>query len=142
MSTNDEQQPRAITNQQGMSNVAHSTIGTIQNYFTAARQLGPMAVPPEELADARMLLESMPLHLVPHPIPLPNGSRMAFDPNPHFVGREQALLDLARALRTRQHAAITPTAAMTGMGGIGKTQLDVEFAYRSTHSASSSPERI
>ena len=48
--------------------------------------------------------------------------------NPHFTGREQLLDDLHSALRSSQTAALTQ--AITGLGGVGKTQTAVEYAYR------------
>lgn len=48
--------------------------------------------------------------------------------NPNFSGREQLLLDLRESLTKGQKTALH------GLGGIGKTQLAVEYAYR--HSAS------
>src|SRR5262249_20934050 len=52
-----------------------------------------------------------------------------FPPNPDFVGRSDDLKALHAALQTREPVGIRP-AGHTGMGGIGKTQLAVEYAYR------------
>jgi tetratricopeptide (TPR) repeat protein len=49
--------------------------------------------------------------------------------NPTFTGRETLLLTLQRALEQRSKASVLPH-ALHGMGGVGKTQLAVEFAYR------------
>jgi tetratricopeptide (TPR) repeat protein len=49
--------------------------------------------------------------------------------NSAFTGREILLLDLQRALERRSKASVLPH-ALHGMGGVGKTQLAVEFAYR------------
>jgi tetratricopeptide (TPR) repeat protein len=48
--------------------------------------------------------------------------------NPNFTGREELLTDLRAALTSGQHAALTQ--AIHGLGGVGKTQLAVEYAYR------------
>ena len=48
----------------------------------------------------------------------------------NFKGREQQLTDLHTALNPLDGKAAIKTAGMYGTGGIGKTQLAVEFAYR------------
>jgi hypothetical protein len=50
--------------------------------------------------------------------------------NPFFTGRDKVLKDLRRALTKRSRAALTQAAAISGLGGIGKTQTAVEYAYR------------
>ena len=54
-------------------------------------------------------------------------------PQPHnrnFTGRESLLNDLHEALASGKYAAFTQTQAITGLGGVGKTQLALEYAYR------------
>jgi hypothetical protein len=85
------------------------------------------------LAAARQRLRELPLDEVPDPAPLPRGSSIALpQPNPCFVGREEELKALAATLKAGDTAAIgqVRTAAATGLGGIGKTQLASEFAHR------------
>ena len=48
--------------------------------------------------------------------------------NPNFTGRDQLLDAMHQALSSGQPAALTQ--ALSGLGGIGKTQLAVEYAYR------------
>ncbi|MCB0027179.1 MAG: hypothetical protein KDE28_04685, partial [Anaerolineales bacterium] len=76
--------------------------------------------------------EMLPQYRVPAPAPLPAGSIMPFHRNPHFVGRHDDLLALAEALNYGFATTISQieTAAATGLGGIGKTQLAVEFVHR------------
>ncbi|MCA9986408.1 MAG: tetratricopeptide repeat protein [Anaerolineales bacterium] len=76
--------------------------------------------------------EMLPQYRVPAPAPLPAGSIMPFHRNPHFVGRHDNLLALAEALNYGFATTISQieTAAATGLGGIGKTQLAVEFVHR------------
>jgi tetratricopeptide (TPR) repeat protein len=48
--------------------------------------------------------------------------------NPFFTGREDLLSELYRAFRSGQSIALAQ--AIRGLGGVGKTQLAVEYAYR------------
>ncbi|HZS77874.1 MAG TPA: tetratricopeptide repeat protein [Ktedonobacteraceae bacterium] len=50
--------------------------------------------------------------------------------NPFFTGREVLLHQLYTILNTNKMAALTQTQAISGLGGIGKTQVAVEYAYR------------
>ena len=109
----------------------HSHINVYNNtYNNIYSNLPPYTVSREELTAARERLDAMPLEEVPAVAALPSVSRMRLTPNPNFVGREQHLMDLAKALKQGTTTAIGPVAAATGIGGIGKTQLAVEFAHR------------
>jgi tetratricopeptide (TPR) repeat protein len=48
--------------------------------------------------------------------------------NPYFTGREQILSQLHEVLTAGNTAALTQT--LSGLGGVGKTQLALEYAYR------------
>ena len=48
--------------------------------------------------------------------------------NPNFTGRDEVLIELRNKLTSGQAAALTQ--AVNGLGGVGKTQLAVEYAYR------------
>ena len=48
--------------------------------------------------------------------------------NPSFTGREELLLRLRRQLQSHMTALLPH--ALHGMGGVGKTQLAIEYAYR------------
>src|SRR5947209_5915669 len=50
--------------------------------------------------------------------------------NPFFTGREEILAHLHTLLRNSKAAALTQAQAISGLGGIGKTQVAVEYAYR------------
>src|SRR5712692_8185261 len=50
--------------------------------------------------------------------------------NPFFTGRETLLAHLHRDLTANKAAALTQAQAIHGLGGIGKTQTAVEYAYR------------
>ncbi|MEA2045650.1 MAG: FxSxx-COOH system tetratricopeptide repeat protein [Euryarchaeota archaeon] len=47
--------------------------------------------------------------------------------NPNFTGRESLLKDILTALNSGQPAALTQI--ITGLGGVGKTQLALEYTY-------------
>jgi tetratricopeptide (TPR) repeat protein len=51
-----------------------------------------------------------------------------YNRNPHFVGRDEDLNELHVSLGSREPAKRVQ--AIHGLGGIGKTQMAVEFAYR------------
>src|SRR5258708_18332974 len=50
--------------------------------------------------------------------------------NPLFTGREKLLTHLHKNLTTSKAAIQTQPQAISGLGGIGKTQIAVEYAYR------------
>ena len=50
--------------------------------------------------------------------------------NPHFTGREDLLEKLRTNLTAGTATALTQSQAIASLGGIGKTELAVEFAYR------------
>ena len=50
--------------------------------------------------------------------------------NPFFTGREELLKQLHENLAQNKAAASTQPQAISGLGGIGKTQTAVEYAYR------------
>jgi hypothetical protein len=50
--------------------------------------------------------------------------------NPDFTGREDLLASLGEALHTNSKASVLPQ-TLHGLGGVGKTQLAVEYVYRS-----------
>ncbi len=50
--------------------------------------------------------------------------------NPFFTGREDTLAHLHAALKSTKTASLTQAQAISGLGGIGKTQTAIEYAYR------------
>lgn len=50
--------------------------------------------------------------------------------NMNFTGRDSLLADLRAALKADSKVALTHVKALTGLGGIGKTQLALEHSYR------------
>ena len=60
--------------------------------------------------------------------PLPTKQNIPFERNSLFTGREEVLERLHTTLSEGKTTALTQ--AISGMGGIGKTQTAVEYAYR------------
>jgi hypothetical protein len=50
--------------------------------------------------------------------------------NPHFTGRSRLLEQLRARLRVEPGVVVTQTGAIHGLGGVGKTELALEFAHR------------
>jgi hypothetical protein len=82
-------------------------------------------------AGIRRVLEDLPLLAA-------SASRAALSPirnvpyprNPFFLGREDELTLVHQHLHTRHPTALHQPQAISGLGGIGKTQLVLEYAYR------------
>ena len=92
-------------------------------------------VDPATILQAKQLLSTLPVDSIPGISPLPAGSRMPLSHNPLFVGRTTALRTLASLLKDSEAAngSLVPTVAVTGLGGMGKTQVACEFVYRYGH---------
>lgn len=91
-----------------------------ENVFATVKMEIPFMLP--------ISIETIPTNIaipIPKPSNLPKESHIRFFPNKHFVGREQDLRVLASLLKQEQGFV-----AITGMGGIGKTQLASEFVHR------------
>ncbi|GAA5528159.1 FxSxx-COOH system tetratricopeptide repeat protein [Herpetosiphon gulosus] len=88
----------------------------------------------ETLQQAEALLAQIPLDTIPaHQRPRADWMLDDQFPISSFVGREDLLKQLAAAMASTTPTMIVPTLAVTGMGGIGKTSLALEFAYRYGH---------
>src|SRR5215469_2123692 len=66
------------------------------------------------------------------PMPLPSSQvwTIPYLRNPYFTGREAVLKFVHATLQTGQPTALAQAQAISGLGGIGKTQTAVEYAYR------------
>jgi tetratricopeptide (TPR) repeat protein len=63
-------------------------------------------------------------------LPLPTIWNIPYPRNPVFTGRQQLLTRLADTLQPGEAVALAQPQAISGLGGIGKTQLAVEYAYQ------------
>ncbi len=77
------------------------------------------------LEDVQRLTVSTP------PTMLPRIWNIPYPRNRMFTGREEVLKHLTDTLKTGQPTALSQPQAISGLGGIGKTQIAVEYAYRS-----------
>jgi tetratricopeptide (TPR) repeat protein len=50
--------------------------------------------------------------------------------NRNFIGRDDLLKNLRRTLRAKRAGAVVQASAAYGLGGVGKTQLAIEYAHR------------
>jgi tetratricopeptide (TPR) repeat protein/transcriptional regulator with XRE-family HTH domain len=64
------------------------------------------------------------------PLALPIVWNVPYLRNPFFTGREDLLAQLHARFQAGQALALSQPQAMSGLGGIGKTQIAVEYAYR------------
>jgi tetratricopeptide (TPR) repeat protein len=83
------------------------------------------------VAGVRRAIEDLPLlsASAPHTA-LPPVWNIPSPRNPFFIGREDILFQLRTQLQTGRATALSQPQAITGLGGIGKTQIAVEYAYR------------
>lgn len=73
--------------------------------------------------ETRQLLEASLTALSPHwHLPSPR--------NPFFTGREDILAAIHQRLSTNQEGVQTSSYVLHGLGGVGKTQIALEYAYR------------
>ena len=77
-------------------------------------------VSPEELFDGEHEEQAPATHLWGVPYPR----------NPFFTGREEILHHLHEQLNREHTMALTQSWAISGLGGIGKTQIALEYAYQ------------
>jgi hypothetical protein len=75
----------------------------------------------------------VPLDRVIFPPTLPAIWNVPYPQNALFTGREELLTQLESTLQSGQPTALLQPQAISGLGGIGKTQLVLEYAYRHRH---------
>src|SRR5271170_5194469 len=55
---------------------------------------------------------------------------MPYEKNPHFTGRDELLSLLGEKLQDTTEKKYNHRVAIYGMGGVGKTQLAIEYVYK------------
>src|SRR5579863_258835 len=82
-------------------------------------------------AGIRRTIEELPLLAASAPrAALPALWNIPYPRNPFFLGRDEELVQLRHHLHTGQATALSQPQAISGLGGVGKTQLALEYAYR------------
>src|SRR5271166_2065410 len=91
---------------------------------------GQPATPRPGLGPIQILPQKPRPQAVPGPLPPSGGPwwNVPYRRNPNFTGREAILKQLETTLASRMPAALLQ--AIAGLGGVGKTQTAVEYAYR------------
>ncbi len=83
--------------------------------------------------EARKYLELMPTEKSAELMPLPEGSKFHFLSNDLYVGREEEITKIALLFKGESLNTFTQMVILGGVGGVGKTQLAVEFVCRHGH---------
>ncbi len=79
----------------------------------------------------RLVLEDIKSLAVSTPsTKLPRVWNIPYPDNLFFTGQENVLTELANAFKIGQMAALSQPQAINGLGGIGKTQIALKYAYR------------
>ncbi len=78
----------------------------------------------------RNVVEEQGKHLIAATADTTSVWNVPYRRNPFFTGQETILAQLHTTLNTNNAAALTQPQAISGLGGIGKTQIAVEYAYR------------
>ncbi|MCX6844130.1 MAG: FxSxx-COOH system tetratricopeptide repeat protein, partial [candidate division WOR-3 bacterium] len=86
-----------------------------------------------KVAKLHEVLKQQPPVQVPAVAPAGLVWNVPFDRNRSFTGREEMLTRLRQELVGGKDVALTQKAAVHGLGGIGKTQLAVEYCFRHVH---------
>ncbi len=86
----------------------------------------------DALFDVAQGIRKMVEALRAKPLPMTSSQvwTISYPRNPFFTGREEVLKSVHDTLQAGQPTALAQAQAISGLGGIGKTQTAVEYAYR------------
>lgn len=90
----------------------------------------PASMAPADLLAADRQLRALPTVVIAPVGALPPSSRMPFSRNGLFVGRMAELRQMSQAFHASNATNRPPALIITGLGGLGKTQLATEFVHR------------
>nr|QNO48203.1 hypothetical protein PGANABGL_00017 [Methanosarcinales archaeon ANME-2c ERB4] len=120
----DERDPRLIGKYRRDIERQHESL---KHYWKEYDELKEQATP-AEMQNVADLLQQQDMKLDEIRKLLPPVWNVSHHRNPNFTGREDIMADLRLALPSGAPAAWKQ--AVTGMGGVGKTQLAIEYIYR------------
>ena len=80
-----------------------------------------------------MIEDTPPLSTSASRVVFPSPWNVPYPRNPFFLGRDDELAQVHRHLQGSHATTLSQPQAISGLGGIGKTQIAVEFAYRHRH---------
>lgn len=106
--------------------INHSIVIT-GDYNVVFNHASARRVDSDELDVGLQRLALLPLDTLPAPALLPTPHRMLFSRNPHFIGREVDLQNVGRLFKLGN---LTVIVAVSGIGGVGKTEFASEFVHR------------
>ncbi len=117
---------------------SHAPFAHLQALPTDAKPIASRRDKNRVLADVaagiRRVIEDMPQLSASAPrAVLPAIWNIPYLRNPFFLGRDDELAQVRHHLQGGQATALSQPQAISGLGGIGKTQIAVEFAYQHRH---------
>jgi|GEM_PF-7129020 len=101
-----------------------SRIDNTQFHISSTQPFIPI-ITEEQITGGVRLLADLPIDVIPQYHSLPIMSRLHFRQNAIFVGRKAELLTIAKIVK-EQNSII----AICGIGGLGKSQIAIEFVHR------------
>ncbi len=112
----------------------------LQALPTSAKAVTTWSMPPtydEAFLDIargiRKVVEEHGKHLIAATANATSVWNVPYRRNPYFIGQGSILTQLDTTLNANNAAASTQPQAISGLGGIGKTQIALEYAYRHEH---------